>query len=326
MSRDRLPPLAALRVFETCARHESFKAAAEELFVTPGAVSQQIRLLEEHIGTELFVRDSRRVIMTDTAKAAANSLREGFEKLFEANRIMRQGLKKGRVTVSVAPSFASKWLMPRLYGFNMAHPDIDVWVSSDMAMVDFAVSDVDLAIRYGPGSYAPLAEEMLLSESVVIVCAPALFEKAPIKRYADLAHHRLLHDLSAETDPSFPDWAMWLKARGVDGVDSSRGARFNQTHLVIEQAVAGRGIALTKARLAAGDISSGRLQILFEEHEKPLPSAYHLVWPANRPVTKAMQFFMDWLRVQAEQSFDQISESASDSYLNDPPVFAAHDI
>jgi LysR family glycine cleavage system transcriptional activator len=326
MSRDRLPPLAALRVFETCARHESFKAAAEELFVTPGAVSQQIRLLEEHIGTELFVRDSRRVIMTETAKAAAVSLREGFEKLFEANRILRQGLKRGRVTVSVAPSFASKWLMPRLYGFNLAHPDIDVWVSSDMAMVDFTVSDVDLAIRYGPGPYAPLATEKLLDESVVIVCSPALFEKAPITRPEDLAHHRLLHDLSSQTDASFPDWAMWLKARGVEGVDSSRGARFNQTHLVIEQAVAGRGVALTKARLAAGDLSSGRLKQLFEENEKPLPSAYHLVWPAHRPISKSMQGFMDWLRDQAAQPFDQLNENASEPYFNDPPVFAAHDI
>ena len=171
MSRDRLPPLSALRVFEAAARHESFKQAAEELFVTPGAVSQQIRLLEEHVGVELFVRDGRRVVLSDAGKASAAILREAFEKMFEATRLMKAGVTKGRVTVSAAPSFAAKWLMPRLHDFSAANPDIDVWVSADMAPVDFAVTDIDLAVRYGNGHYPNLHVEHLLAESVVPVLA-----------------------------------------------------------------------------------------------------------------------------------------------------------
>ena len=320
MSRDRLPPLSALRVFESAARHESFKHAAEELFVTPGAVSQQIRLLEEHVGAELFVRDGRRVILTDAAKVAALVLKEGFEKMFEATRVMKQGLTKGRVTVSVAPSFAAKWLMPRLYDFSTANEDVDLWVSADMNMVDFAVSDIDLAIRYGNGQYSGLNVEHLLDESVVAVCSPDLFDAAPIRKAEDLAHHVLLHDMSAENDLSCPDWAMWLKAHGAEAVDATRGPRFNQSHLVIESAVAGRGIALAKRTLAASDLAAGRLMILFEEPSQNLAYGYYLVWPQNRVPTVAQARFMDWLRDQT------LALSSRTSPIKETPVFAAQDI
>jgi LysR family glycine cleavage system transcriptional activator len=320
MSRDRLPPLSALRVFESAARFESFKHAAEELFVTPGAVSQQIRLLEDHVGAELFIRDGRRVILTDAAKAAALILKEGFEKMFEATRVMKQGLTKGRVTVSVAPSFAAKWLMPRLYDFSVANQDVDLWVSADMNMVDFGVSDIDMAIRYGNGQYGGLNVEHLLDESVVAVCSPDLFAAAPIRKADDLAHHVLLHDMSAENDLSCPDWAMWLKAHGADDVDATRGPRFNQAHLVIESAVAGRGIALAKRTLAANDIRSGRLKILFEETPQNLAFGYYLVWPQNRIPTPAQTRFMDWLRAESRDL------NSGENVKAEPPVFAAQDI
>lgn len=322
MSRDRLPPLSALRVFEAAARNESFKSAAEELFVTPGAVSQQIRLLEEHIGTELFVRDGRRVVLTDAAKAAALLLREGFEKMFQATRILRQGLEKSRVTVSVAPSFAAKWLMPRLFEFNMAHEDVDVWISADMTPVDFAVSDIDLAIRYGPGHYPQLNVEHLLSESVVAVCSRELFAVAPINRIDDLAHHVLLHDVSSEIDPSCPDWPMWLKAHGAQSVDASRGPRFNQSYMVIEQALAGRGVALAKRTLAQSDLASGRLKLLFDGQESSLDYGYYLVWPQNRTLNAAQTKFIDWLRSQAQAHVPKDASRDVPKF----PVFAASDI
>jgi len=320
MSRDRLPPLSALRVFEAAARHESFKHAAEELFVTPGAVSQQIRLLEEHVGVELFVRDGRRVVLSDAGKASSLILREAFEKMFEATRVMRQTQQKGRVTVSVAPSFAAKWLMPRLGDFSAAHPDIDVWVSADMAPTDFAVSDIDLAIRYGNGSYSGLNVEHLLEEAVLPVCSPALFESAPIRKPADLSNHILLHDVSSDLDPSDPDWAMWLKAHGVDGIDASRGPRFNQSHMVIEAAVAGRGVALAKRTIAEADLKAGRLRGLFNEKDAPVGFGYHLVWPQTREPSLAQMRFMDWLRAQARD----MGQTASQS--QDRPVFAAQGI
>jgi LysR family glycine cleavage system transcriptional activator len=319
MSRDRLPPLSALRVFEAAARHESFKQAAEELFVTPGAVSQQIRLLEEHVGVELFVRDGRRVVLSDAGKASAQILREAFEKMFEATRLMKAGTQKGRVTVSAAPSFAAKWLMPRLYEFSAANEDIDVWVSADMTPVDFAVTDIDLAVRYGNGHYSGLHVEHLLAEAVVPVCSPLLFEAAPIRKPADLAHHVLLHD-AGDGDPSCPDWPMWLKAHGVEGVDATRGPRFNQASMVIEAAVAGRGVALAKRAIADADLQAGRLKVLFDEKDAPLNYGYYLVWPQTREPTPAQLRFMDWLRDEARKAEPAPRDSA------ERPVFAAQDI
>ena len=320
MSRDRLPPLSALRVFEAAARYESFKQAAEELFVTPGAVSQQIRLLEEHVGVELFQRDGRRVVLTDAGKASAMILKEAFEKMFEATRVMKSGTQKGRVTVSAAPSFAAKWLMPRLYDFSAANEDIDVWVSADMAPVDFAVSDIDLAVRYGNGHYAGLNTEHLLAEAVVPVCSPLLFEAAPMNKPADLAHHVLLHDVGFETDPSCPDWPMWLKAHGVEGVDASRGPRFNQSSMVIEAAVAGRGVALAKRTIAEQDLRTGKLMVLFNQADAPLNFGYYLVWPQTREPSPAQLRFMEWLRAEAAKA-EPVAGSAKER-----PVFAAQDI
>jgi LysR family glycine cleavage system transcriptional activator len=319
MSRDRLPPLSALRVFEAAARHESFKQAAEELFVTPGAVSQQIRLLEEHVGVELFVRDGRRVVLSDAGKASALILKEAFEKMFEATRLMKSGTQKGRVTVSAAPSFAAKWLMPRLYDFSAANEDIDVWVSADMAPVDFAVSDIDLAVRYGNGHYTGLHVEHLLAEAVVPVCSPLLFEAAPMRKPADLAHHVLLHD-AGDADPSCPDWPMWLKAHAVDGVDASRGPRFNQSSMVIEAAVAGRGVALAKRTIAEADLQAGRLRVLFDEKDAPLNYGYYLVWPQSRDPSPAQLRFMDWLRAEAAKAEPTPRKGG------ERPVFAAQDI
>lgn len=322
MSTDRLPPLSSLRVFEAAARLGSFSKAADELFVTPGAVSQQIRLLEEHVGAPLFVREGRRVNLTDPGRSALPLLRHAFELMAEAARVMRQPARKGRVTVSVAPSFAAKWLMPRLFEFNEAHPEIDVWVSADMAPVDFANADVDLAIRFGPGGYAGLHEEKLLSEAVLPVCSPILMEVAPIRQPADLRHHTLLHDLGGERDPTCPDWSMWLKANGVTDVDALRGPRFNQSSLVIEAAVAGRGVALAKRTIASADLSAGRLVAPFSGPDAPVGFSYFLVWPTGRELSPAQDTFVDWLRGQArgaETTFAPPDDSEA-------PVFAGHSI
>ncbi len=320
MAVDRLPPLISLRVFEAAARHLSFRKAAEELFVTPGAVSQQIRLLEEHVGVDLFHREGRRVTLTDAGQAALPALRAGFAQLNEAARLMRQPTRRSRVTVSVAPSFAAKWLLPRLERFTTARPDIDVWVSADMTPVDFGSADVDMAIRYGPGRYEGLAADKLLEEAVLPVCSPGLMEVAPIRAPQDLTHHTLLHDSGPELDASCPDWSMWLKAHGVSGVDATRGPRFNQSSLVIEAAVAGRGVALAKRAIAEADLTAGRLVAPFAGAGAPTLFAYHLVWPRTRDFTPAQQTFIDWLRDEAHSSTSAANDSA------DAPIFAAHGI
>ncbi len=298
MPEERPLPLNALRAFEAAARHLSFSRAAEELDVTPGAISQHVRTLEEAVGQPLFKRLGRHVILTAAAQSALPVLREGFDRIAEAGRLMHQPSRKGRIAVSVAPSLASKWLLPRLDRFQARHPDIEVWVSADMNTVDFATADVDLAIRYGAGAYQGLVADRLMQETVLAVASPALVADLAIAAPSDLARAPLLHDGSPEQDPSCPDWPMWLKARGASIREPSRGPRFNQTSLVIEAAVAGRGVALAKRAIAEADLKAGRLVALFDE-TAPLAFAYWLVWPKGRTVSQPVRAFIAWLKDEA---------------------------
>jgi LysR family glycine cleavage system transcriptional activator len=295
-----LPPLNALRVFESAARHMSFTKASEELHVTPGAVSQQIKTLEDFIGGRLFRRTKRALLLTDAAQASLPILREAFDKLEEAARILTARGDSKRLTVSVAPSLAAKWLVPRLDRFNERFPDIEVWISADMEVVDFAVDDVDLAIRYGAGRYPGLEVELLMEESIIPVCSPRLMTGAhPLRAPQDLAHHPLLHDGSPDQhDASSANWAMWLKAAGVDDIDAKRGPKFNQSSLVIEAAVAGKGVALAKQAIALADLEAGRLVAPFDL-TTPSAFSYYLVHPASKSRNAAVKAFKKWLREEA---------------------------
>lgn len=291
----RLPPLNSLRAFVAAARHLSLAKAADELNVTPGAVSQQIKQLEDHLGCALFRRTNRQLLLTDEGQACLPGLVEAFERMHEALRAIAQVGLDGRLTVSVAPSLASKWLVPRLDRFAAKHPEIDVLVSASMSLADFESENIDCAIRYGAGRYPGLMVEKLMAESVVPVCSPALLkDKKTFKTPADLRHFTLLHDDSPDQDPSCPDWRMWLRAAGVDSADARRGLRFNQSSLVLEAAVAGRGVALAKSRLASGDIRAGRVVALFEV-KQPIQFAYYFVAPPAKSALKRVQAFLKWL-------------------------------
>lgn len=299
-SSDRLPPLNALRAFEAAARKLSFTQAADELNVTPGAISQQIRQLEDYAGTPLFKRTGRSVLLTDAAQASLPLVREAFEKIGEAGRIMQAPARKGRVMVSSAPSFAVKWLAPKLDKFHQAHEGIEAWISADMGLTDFTTADADIAIRYGRGGYDGLKSEQLLAETVLPVCSPALLEgDDAIRKPEDLRHHTLLHDESTEVDPSCPDWNSWLRARGVQSVDGSRGPRFNQAILVIEAAAAGRGVALAKQAIAAADLASGRLVAPFADGSTQIDFGYWIVWPKGRHLSPDVRAFIKWLKSEA---------------------------
>ncbi len=232
---ERLPALNALRAFEAAGRHLSFTRAADELNVTPGAISQQIRQLEEFAGAPLFRRTGRQVLLTDAGQAALPLLSNAFEMMSEAVHHMKAPARRDRLMISSAPSFAAKWLAHRLDRFQEEHPEAEVWVSADLAITDFNSTDIDLAIRYGKGIYDGLRIEKVLSESVLPVCSPDLMKGShPLHKPEDLAHHVLLHDEGPETDPSCPDWKSWLAARGVTSVDTSRGPHFSQSALVVE--------------------------------------------------------------------------------------------
>jgi LysR family glycine cleavage system transcriptional activator len=297
--RRRLPPLNALRAFEAAARHLNFSRAADELSVTPGAVSQQIQNLEDYVGVALFKRTPKGLLLTDPAQIALPALREAFDRLADAASMLTAAVDGRRLTVSVAPSFAAKWLVPRLGLFEAAYPQVDVWVSAGMELADFNSGEIDLAVRYGAGRYPGLEVVRLMAETVAPVASPELMERQPLVEPADLAGHVLLHDGSPDADDSCPDWTMWLAARGVKGVDGSRGPRFNQSSLVIEAAVSGRGVALAKRALAQADLDAGRLVSPFQI-TTAVDFAYYAVYPKAKARLPQVKAFAAWLTAQAE--------------------------
>ena len=298
-TRRRLPPLNALRAFEAAARHLNFSRAADELSVTPGAVSQQIQNLEDYVGAALFKRTPRGLLLTDAAQMALPALREAFDRLAEAASLLTAAVDGRRLTLTAAPSFAAKWLVPRQGRFETAHPLVDVWLNAGMDLVDFGAGDIDLAIRYGAGPYPGLDAIRLMSETVIPVMSPELMASHPVGAPADLAGHVLLHDGSPDADESCPDWLMWLAARGVKGVDGNRGPRFNQSSLVIEAAVGGRGVALAKRTLAQDDLDAGRLIV-------PMPIAtnvdfaYWLLHPKAKGRLPQVKAFTAWILAEAK--------------------------
>lgn len=297
--RRQLPPLNALRAFETAARHMSISLAANELRVTPAAISHQIRILEDHVGLPLFMRNGRGLALTDAGAAGLRDLREGFARLGAAMDAIDSLGEAGVLSISVAPSFAAKWLLPRLDSFQSAHPEIDVHVSASMELANFVKDGVDLAIRYGAGRYSDVSVERLLTESVVPVCSPEFLAKhGPFASPGDLVEATLLHDDSPDNDPSCPNWEMWLSAAGARHVDASRGPRFNQSSLVIEAAMLGRGVALAKTALAARDLRQGRLVQPFASAVK-LDFAYYVVAPRSKLNLPKVSHFLDWLRLEA---------------------------
>ena len=297
-TRRRLPPLNALRAFEAAARHLNFSRAADELSVTPGAVSQQIQNLEDYVGAALFKRTPRGLLLTDSAQMALPSLREAFDRLAEAAALLTAAVDGRRLTLTAAPSFAAKWLVPRLGHFEKAYPQVDVWLSADMDLVDFGTGDIDMAIRYGAGPYPGLEAVRLMSETVIPVISPALMASNPINAPADLAKHVLLHDGSPDADDSCPDWLMWLAARGIKGFDANRGPRFNQSSLVIEAAVGGRGVALAKRALAQDDLDAGRL-IVPMPIQTSVDFAYFVVYPKAKGRLPQVKAFVSWIGAEA---------------------------
>jgi LysR family transcriptional regulator, glycine cleavage system transcriptional activator len=302
--RRSLPPLNALRAFDAAARHLSLSLAAIELGVTPAAIGHQVRLLEDHIGLPVFERNGRGLALTDAGAAGLRDLREAFAHLSAAMDAIGSLGETGTLSVSVAPSFAAKWLLPRLESFEREHPEIDVHVSVSMQLADFARDRIDVAIRYGGGAYLEVFFEKLLAETVIPVCSPELLRSKVLRSPRDLLSLTLLHDDSPDNDPSCPNWDMWLRAAGVDDVEVDRGPRFNQASLVIESAILGRGVALAKSTLATADIEAGRL-VRPIEAERPVDFAYYFVAPRAKLNLPKVVHFRDWLRRQAGIEGDQ---------------------
>lgn len=296
MSR-RLPPLGMLRVFEAAARHRSFTRAAAELNVTQSAVSHQIRALEDWLGRPLFVRRNRSLDLTDAASTLAPPLTRAFDQMDDAVRRVARDEAERVLTVSAMPSFASRWLLPRLEGFQRARPDLDVLIQTSLGLADFARQDVDLALRFGRGPWPGLECQRLLDDAILPVCSPRLLTGPhPLVRPDDLAHHTLLHD------DFIIGWAEWLQAQGVTGVDARRGPRFTDSALILQLAVEGRGVALARRVLASRDLAEGRLVRPFGD-AVPIDLAYWIVAPAAHFRRPKVAAFRDWiLREAAEET------------------------
>jgi LysR family glycine cleavage system transcriptional activator len=299
-SNGHLPPLSALRAFEAAARLQSFSKAADELNVTPAAISHQIHALEEDLGVSLFTRRNRAVELTTSARVLLPGLSEAFAGIQNSVRRLRSHNDTGMLTVTASPSFAGKWLVQRLYRFQEQHPQVDVRISATDAMVDLTRGDFDLAIRYGAGRYPGLVVELLLKNEVFPACSPELLRNGPpLDTPADLHRHALLHDQAIDRDPLAPTWSMWLKAAGVDNAPAAHGLSFSTNVLALEAAIAGHGVTLAYSTTAAADIAAGRLVRLFSLSLPDLFSYYIATAPGalERPKVKA---FRDWLRQEAD--------------------------
>lgn len=308
---DRLPPLNALRAFEAAARHRSFKRAAEELFVTPAAISQQVKALEEYLGVELFRRLTRAIELTPAAEAMLPKLREGFDSFAAGLAQARRAEERGRIAVAAPPNFVARWLMPRLRSFTSSYPQYDLRIIGTLRAIDNpehdaptdpgrADAEVQLSVRYGMGDYPGSVVDLLFRPYYVPVCSPKLLGRGPaLRKPADLRNHTLIHDDSSPGDEERPGWEEWLAIAGVKGVDASRGPRFSNASLVHEAAMDGVGVALALRPLVDSDIEEGRLVVPIER-PVPTPYAYYLVTPEALVAHPAASTFRRWLVAQAE--------------------------
>lgn len=296
---DRLPPLSALRAFEATARHLSFTRAAEELFVTPAAISHQIHGLEQDLGVRLFRRLNRSIELTASGRVLLPGLSEAFAGIHASLRRLRAHNDTGTLTVTASPSFAAKWLVLRLNRFQQRCPEIDVRISATDEVVDLTQGDFDIAIRYGTGRYPGLAVELLFTNEVFPACSPDLLTAGPpLRTPGDLRHHPLIHDQAVERDPLVPTWAMWLKAAGVSDIPASGGLSFNNMHLALDAAIAGHGVVLAYSTIAAADLAAGRLVRLFTL-ALPDQFAYYIVTAPGALERPKVRAFRDWLRGEA---------------------------
>ena len=303
-----LPPLNALRAFESAARHLSMSRAADELHVTPAAISHQVKGLEEYLGVQLFHRQQRGLTLTEAGAAYLPGLREGFEKLQAATQALFESETTGPLTVSVTPTFAAKWLVHRLEKFTQLHPEIQVMLVATSLKVRFETGEADVAVRYGPGNYPGCRIDKMFEEEVYAVCAPELMNgRNPIREPKDLLKHTLLHPVQHEIDESFPTWEVRLRGHGVRTEGPIPGPNISPHWMLLEAAVNGQGVALVKASVAEHDLEDGRLVRPFAE-TFPVAHAYWLISPketADKPKVKA---FRDWIVAEAKEHAEHHAE------------------
>jgi len=291
---------AWLQVFACAARHLSFTRCAEELHVTPGAISQQMRQLEERLGFALFHRVARGLELTAEGQRLAIVANEVHSRIDDELRLLHSGRIGGVFKLRCIPSFLSKWLMPRLPQLERAFPDIQLRIIAEDSSGSLRDDDFDLAIDLNDGSYPGLMTTSLLEEVLFPVCSPALQAgKPPLDTPSQLVHYPLLHDITAwRGSYEYAEWEFYLNAIGASGIDVRRGHTFNRNHLTIEAAIMGMGVAIARKALITNELEEGSLIIPFG-HPIAARKKYVLVYREGALQTPARRAVHDWLVEQA---------------------------
>lgn len=300
MTRQKISGWGGMRVLEVAGRHLNFTRAAQELHVTPAAVSHQIAELEKQLGFKLFNRTSRRMALTSDGEILFAAVSEAVDGIQQSILHIRNSCRRRRLRVTVSPTFAARWLVPRLERFTELVPDVDVLIAVGRQEVDFLRNDFDVAIRFGSGRYPEMVADRLFEETIFPVCSPILISRKPLREPNDVLDHILIHvDWKAEGE-TWPDWQAWLTAAGVRDRGEARGLHFQQATLAIEAAVNGHGIALGESTVVADDIMYGRLVKPFEvELKSPLSFAYYVLCPTHKKTDELVDSFRDWILNEA---------------------------
>lgn len=307
---DRLPPLTALRAFDAAARHMSFSKAAAELFVTPAALSYQIKQLEQHLGTPVFRRLNRAVELTAAGKALQPRVAEGFASFRRAVRAVERLSESTDLTITAGPAFTAKWLAPRFFRFATDHPELELRFVASLKMLDFETDGVDAAIRFGTGMDEGLYSEVLADDWATPVCVPSM--AGEIRERGDLVGAHLLHDESSEFLNIPVDWPRWMARTGIAG-DPSHGAHFTNTEHAIDVALEGVGVALGRIVLVERYLESGQLVAPFPIGLR-LGAQYRFVCPMGAETTPEIATFLDWIR----EEFQSLKKHAACMTLLDP--------
>ena len=291
----RLPPLSALRAFEATSRLLSAKKAAEELFVTPAAISHQIKALEEYLDLKLFKRQNRQLLLTEAGLRYAASLQKVFDHLFDETQEVMKFKEKNYLTISVEPAFALYWLIPRLNKFKEHHPDIELRVLATLELIDLKKSNVAIGIRWGQGTYPGLNSTLLFHNVITPVCSPSIIKKHPIKEPNDLKHHNLLRLRTFILSTDYPTWHTWLNAVGGNEVDPESGLAMESGYMLLQAAINGQGVALERKALVEPLIKSGQLIQPFDFSIQETTTGYYIVFSESDSSDPKIQAVIKWL-------------------------------
>lgn len=299
-----IPGTGSLRVFEAAGRHLNFTRAAEELHVTPAAVSHQIKEFEEQLDIRLLERTSRSMRLTEAGELLHAAVTEALAGLGRAVGLMQRRRDSAALRVTASTSIAARWLVPRLDDFMQTMPGVDVRLDVSDRVREFGRDEIDVAIRFGNGNYPGHRADRLFDNTIFPVCSPALLKtKKPLLHPRDLLQHRLIHVEWSAPGVMWPNWRMWMLAAGVADYQETAGLRLDNSGLALQAAIDGQGVALGDSSLVSDDLAAGRLVQPFAVTIKGPPQfAYYVISPVETQNDPLVRSFRDWILDEAAKT------------------------